>query len=87
MEALEEITPEQVKSLSLEEAKVLYEERLSIVSRMRVEMDLLKEKIWPPAKIEKCELCGSTNLRFLANGGYFCRKCGYRRGQAVAQEI
>lgn len=80
MEALEELTRERVNDLSLEEAKVLFEEREILVSRVRSEMDLLRGKIWPAEKEERCERCGSTNLRFLARGGYFCRKCGFRHG-------
>jgi hypothetical protein len=82
MEALEELDPVEIREMTREHAQELFEERNTLVSRLRIEMDLLKEKIWPEAKNQiplQCECCGSTNLDPRVKGGYFCRKCGFRK--------
>jgi len=83
MEAMEEITPVFVKDLTREQAQELLNDRQLLVSRLRTEIDLLKEKIWPELKIKQvleCEVCHSTNIRPRTNGTYFCAKCGFSSG-------
>jgi len=78
-EALEELTPEQVKHLSKLEARELFDDRQILVNRLRKEMDLLKEVIWPVPKITTCEKCGSKNIHLRQNGTYWCL-CGFSSG-------
>jgi predicted transcriptional regulator of viral defense system len=85
MEALEELTAEKVKALTMEEAQELFEERKSLISRIRTENEILMEKIKPGKPmirtVPECEKCSSKNLRYRTNGTYFCPKCGYSSGQ------
>ena len=87
MEALEELTPEHVKDLTREQAQDLWNARNVVQSRIRMEMELLREKIWPDAgktKLE-CESCGSRNIRYRRNKTYFCLKCGFSSGDPREQ--
>lgn len=85
MEALEELTVEKVKDLTMGEAQEMYEERKALISRIRTEMEILTEKIQPGRptvrQVLECEKCTSKNIRYRTNGTYFCPKCGYSSGQ------
>lgn len=84
MEAVEEITPVVVKDLTREQAQELLNDRQLLIGRLRVEIDLLTERIWPDKPSIKhtieCEICKSKNIRFRTNGTYFCPKCGFSSG-------
>jgi hypothetical protein len=75
MESLEELTPERVKDLSREEAQILYEERNSIIARLKTEMELLHKRIWEEPEGGKCPHCGGSDLMAQRGGRFFCRSC------------
>ena len=84
MEAMEELTPIFVRDLTREQAQELLNDRQLLISRLRTEIDMLKEKIWPGEpkirQVLECENCHSTNIRPRTNGTYFCAKCGFSNG-------
>ena len=55
IEAFEELTEERIAGLSKEEAQELWNERNLLQGRIRHEMTLLRDKIWPDRKVLDAE--------------------------------
>jgi ribosomal protein S27AE len=89
--SLEELTQEQIKDMTREMAQELWNERNILQGKIRHEMDLLRDKIWPDRKIldtdeiqrikfetpvlRKCPHCGGNDLMPQKGKRFFCRTC------------
>jgi vesicle coat complex subunit len=78
----------QVEKISIATLKEMSDnevhERLHYLMRVQKEIlneiDICKDRLGMFPISGKCARCGSTNLRPLTRGGYFCRKCSFRHG-------
>lgn len=85
------MTPDCVENISQEELNEMSDhqvhERMAFLQDTQTEIDKEVKKcqdrlgMHPRRRIpETCEFCGSRNVEARARGGYFCRKCGFRKG-------
>ena len=83
---IEKISMARLKEMSDQEVLERMEFLMEVQKNIFIEIEMCKERLGLFVQPTKCERCGSTDLRRMVNG-YFCRKCGFRKGLIDAEAV